>query len=483
MKKRLLISSARGLFAHLLVGVLVLSTSLTAQDRNERNARGSSQRRGDSTRSNSEEMQEAGFVTYSDGDRAVCRDLAKEEMQQLRREPEQMQQLRVISDRERNAVLGRSPNEASLEATSLKIILRSTAQLDGFPDAKAAFIRAAAAWEAQIKNPITIIIDVDYGPTRFGQTYPTGVLGSTSTPSYRVTYDTARTSLANTASTAAETSLYAALPTSSVNTDLGAVGNTSVTSPLMRALGLLPATAADADPAPSIGFNSNFSFDFDPSDGISAGKTDFDAVAVHEMGHALGFTSNVGLYELSPTSTKSLTVWDLFRFRPGTTMATFTTGARVLSSGGDQRFFDNHPELATSTGRPDGTGGDGRQASHWKADEQSGVYIGIMDPTLSSGVRKTMTANDLQMLETVGYTISGSLPPPPCTFTISPTSTNASTIASNGSVGVSASASSCTWTAASNAAWLSVFFWRERWATARWAIRCKRIPGPAVAAR
>ena len=41
-----------------------------------------------------------------------------------------------------------------------------------------------------------------------------------------------------------------------------------------------------------IGFNSAHSFDFNPDDGITAGSLDFDAVVVHEIGHALGFTSN-----------------------------------------------------------------------------------------------------------------------------------------------------------------------------------------------
>lgn len=469
MKIRMLISSLRSITAHWLAFLLVISTSLAsspnigfspavraAQDRNERTQRETAQRKADISRSSNEEMQENGFVTYSDGGQSTCRDMTKEEAQGIKRDPEQVKQMRVITERERNDALGRRQTEAAVEATGLKITLRSTAQLDGFPDAKAAFIRAAATWEAQIKNPISIIIDVDFGPTRFGTTYPTGVLGSTSTPSYRVSYDTARNSLASSASSATESSLYGALPTGTINTDIGAIGNATVTSPLMRALGLLPADAATTDTAPSIGFNSNFSFDFDPSDGISPGKTDFDAVAVHEMGHALGFTSNVGLFEISPSSTHSLTLWDIFRFRPGTTMATFTTAQRILSSGGEQRFFDNHPELATSTGNPNGTGGDGRQASHWKADEQSGVYIGIMDPTIAAGVRETITNNDLQVLETIGYTISGTVAPPACSFTLSATSASATTAGGTGTVGITASASTCAWTATSNVSWLSV---------------------------
>ena len=376
------------------------------------------------------------------------------EVEGIKRDPQQVREMRVISQVERNEALGRYQNEATTEAIGLKIVLRSTAQLDGFPLAKAAFIRAAAAWEAQIKNPITVVIDVDYGPTRFGQAYSTGVLGSASTPSYRVTYSTIREKLVSGATNLDESNLYNSLPLSSVNTDIGAIGNTSVTSPLMRAFGLI---AANADPAtetnaPSIGFNSSFAFDFDPSDGISTDTRDFDAVAVHEMGHALGFVSNVGYYELYPSSTKALTVWDIFRFRPGTLLSSFTSDLRVMSSGGEQRFFDGHPELATSTGRPDASGGDGRQASHWKADEQSGNYVGIMDPSLSAGVRKTMTKNDLQMLETIGYQVTG-LAPASCDASLSATGVSIPTSGGNGTVNIS---SSCAWNATTDSAWISI---------------------------
>src|SRR4029453_8954702 len=40
-------------------------------------------------------------------------------------------------------------------------------------------------------------------------------------------------------------------------------------------------------------FNSGVNFDYNPSDGITPGATDFVAVAVHEIGHALGFISAV----------------------------------------------------------------------------------------------------------------------------------------------------------------------------------------------
>jgi hypothetical protein len=165
---------------------------------------------------------------------------------------------------------------------------------------------------------------------------------------------------------------------------------------------------------PAVGFNSQFDYDFDPSNGISANSIDFDAVAVHEIGHVLGFDSDTGYRELVRNAPLSVSVWDPFRFRPGTSFDSFTTGERILSSGGTQNFFDGTQEIGLSTGRPDGTGGDREQASHWKDDRLTGQHIGIMDPTLADGVRETITDKDLAALKIFGYTVG--------TATVSPDS-------------------------------------------------------------
>ncbi len=128
---------------------------------------------------------------------------------------------------------------------------------------------------------------------------------------------------------------------------------------------------------PAIGFNSAIKFDFNAADGIDADKLDFEAAALHEIGHALGFYSSVGV-----SSSVRPSVWDFFRLRPDMDMAAFGTAERILTAGGMQAFLAGREPLALSTGNPQATIGDRRQASHWKDDLlNNGNYIGIMDPT------------------------------------------------------------------------------------------------------
>jgi uncharacterized protein (TIGR03437 family) len=301
----------------------------------------------------------------------------------------------------------------------LQITLRGTDQLNNFPQAKQAFLNAAARWQSIIQNPITVVIDVDFGPTIFGDPFGPDILGATD-PQMLVSGNLysgrggLRSQLVNGASSPRETALYGSLP-GTLPTDLGAAPGGAASSANLRGLGIINAVA-DPDseavnfgPPPSIGFNSAFSYDFDPTDGIDADKIDFDSVAFHEMGHVLGFDSDVGDRELEPTGSNFPTVLDIFRFKPGITLPNFMITNRLQLSGGDQIFFAGGNEIALSTGRPDGSGGDGAQASHWKADEDTGQYLGVMDPTISSGRREAETANDLLAFDTFGYRLNSGL--------------------------------------------------------------------------
>lgn len=302
-------------------------------------------------------------------------------------------------------------------AGGLTIMLRGTSQLERNPEAKAAFIVAAERWESLIANPITIIIDVDFGSRFFGERYPQNVLGSTSAQDIGSdgAYSEVRDSLVDDASNASERTIYPLLPASSVPTDRGSSTYMYGPSANFRALGLInavanPATEQSLGDPPAIGFNSAFAFDFNFSNGISPNTSDFDAVVMHEIGHALGFVSNTGLVELDSSIPNVVSVLDLFRFRPGIGGAAFQTSQRVLTSGGSQVFFAGGVTPALSTGRPDGSGGDLNQASHWKDDALTGQFIGLMDPTIADGVREELTAVDLEAFSSIGYRLTTELP-------------------------------------------------------------------------
>jgi hypothetical protein len=297
-------------------------------------------------------------------------------------------------------------------AGGLEIILRATPELDANPQAKAAFLRAAEVWTSRVQSPTTVIIDADFGASWFGEQFEQGVIGITN-PQMLVAsqgYFTVLSRLMGSTSDPKESSLYFALPTiGGVPTDLGDTMSVLAPSAVFRTLGLIdPDPTVDPwsfGPTPAMGFNSAMNFDFDSSDGIESGKYDFEAVVSHEIGHVLGFTSAVGQRELNPDCELAVTVWDLFRLRPGATMGGLATSPRILSSGGAHVFFEGDSELQLSTGRPDGTGGDGVQPSHWRDDMLVGERIGIMDPTIPAGTRQTITFNDLTALDLFGYTM------------------------------------------------------------------------------
>jgi len=345
---------------------------------------------------------EPGFTActlYSSGDGVTCRTaLPEESAMTAQRDPNQT--LEVISPVRLTAGNG------------LTIVLRATAQLNGFPQAKAAFLKAAATWQSLIKTPITVIVDVDFGSTWFDNPYPDGVLGLTSPQLLQGAgiYTSFKHALFEQASSPEEAQMYLALPESACPTDLGDTTLVYAPSSVYRAVGFIDSDPANDPggfgPPPAVGFNSAFPYDFDPSDGIDAGKVDFDAVATHELGHVLGFSSETARKELDPSRPLGVTVWDMFRFRPGVSMSTFSDAERVLSSGGFQVYYAGDDDLQLSTGRPDQTGGDGRQASHWKDDSFTGHRIGIMDPSLAAGKRAAITLKDLEAIDSFGYDLA-----------------------------------------------------------------------------
>jgi hypothetical protein len=297
---------------------------------------------------------------------------------------------------------------------SFDIVISAGAALSANPAALAAFNRAALAWEARISDPITITISADLAALG------SGILGSTSSVVLQASYSTIRNQMvADAADEGADDAIVASLPTSAQFTATIPGGtllssNLSVSKANAKALGFTGLDGTFGVNDATINFSSTFAFDYDNSDGVGAGLIDFETVAAHEIGHALGFSSFVDSVNAGATTVQLLTL-DLFRFANDTaadptSAAQFTTFARNMIPGVDtitDEILGATAEYRMSTGLTNAAfpGTDGRQASHWKADELTSTFIGLMDPTLSTGQFYGPQNSDFRALDLIGYDI------------------------------------------------------------------------------
>lgn len=259
----------------------------------------------------------------------------------------------------------------------LNIVINAGAGLAGNAAALAAFNRAAQQWAGLFTDGTTITINANLANLGGGT-----VIGAASTVLLSVGHDTMRAALQ--ASADGDDGIVASLPTAAQFTatlpgGFGLTGNILGTKAALKAVGgfgNLDGTFGATDA--TLTFNTQFAFDFDNSNGVSPGLVDFETVAAHEIGHALGFASVVDsvdqLVNNGQAANVSPFLLDFFRFANGTAndpsnAASFTTATRFLSPGGSPitdfitAVGAEAVENAMSTGA---FTGDGRQASHWK---------------------------------------------------------------------------------------------------------------------
>lgn len=272
-----------------------------------------------------------------------------------------------------------------------------------------AFGEGAKVWEGLFRDPVTVNINIAF------DNLPAGVLGSTKTARTTHPYTTVRAAMVSDAVGVTEQNAMNSLPATSVRiTDINGTRNdTSVTLATANAKALGLGTGLDTTYAnPVVGVDAEIkfanafasSFDYDPTDGISASRYDFVGVVTHEIGHALGFFSMTDVQDFNPGFTLHPTTLDLYRFVETGGAHSLPTGVRRVTSGSAEYYDTYLNDIPLSHGSMDTTdpacnsSGGSCQASHWSDDRGN-----LMDPSVARGVLQTIKPNDTQALDYIGW--------------------------------------------------------------------------------
>jgi hypothetical protein len=225
-------------------------------------------------------------------------------------------------------------------------------------------------------DPITINIDVGWGEVA-GQALASGALGESETNLGLFSYSQVKTALTADAKSADDASAVRSLP----GTDPTSGGSFVLATAEAKSLGLGTNGAVDG----YVGFSSSASYTFDPNNRAVAGVYDFIGAAEHEISEVMGRIALLGtpLSGLSHT----YTALDLFRY----------------AGPGSQQLAAGHPAYFSVDGGNTGLNNFNTAANGDAGDWASGGGSDSYNAFVSSGVAEPVTANDLRVMDAIGW--------------------------------------------------------------------------------
>ena len=152
-----------------------------------------------------------------------------------------------------------------------------------------------------------------------------------------------------------------------------------------------------------VGTGASWNYNYDSSSQVGADKIDFTTVAIHEIGHTLGFVSAIDALDSSnylswDAINDGITALDLFRYdwSGGAPRRSIRTRESAIAVNGGYNKIRYTSNGVSNLGGD--TDADGFQGSHWR--DNSGA---IMAPLLSTNERRQITEADLRALDIIGW--------------------------------------------------------------------------------